>query len=389
MHHDDTLSRLQYLSNPLPEPDRTSDGEPGEGPDDETDGVVKDNAAATQPEPSSADTPPDVADNAKPTSTDDELETTEAEADEAAQKPTTDPNRDTDRDSSNTTTDGPIPSDDSAGPGERMTLDTEVNGEAVERRVDRWNPDRANLPVRVPDGEQDAGVADPEAEPMDLDEAMDYVTSMKSERPWLEPVADCDPRIQRIHTAIDLGPGHAHIRHGAMGDDELYRRRIAYLEDPAQLDEANRMAGIDGLKPDKVHFCADTATRINDATAFAVAYAGVVEHPEVRRVLDAGADQPHHPHAVEIPLADLLGTDGHRFCSGYRLTGDWAESNAIRKEWVIARAEGQDLSGLQEPQTERISSFVNGTMMVRFARNPTDQKFYIATMFVQPPPDED
>ncbi|TCC40569.1 hypothetical protein [Kribbella speibonae] len=375
MHHDDTLSRLQYLRNPLPEP------KPTEGVEDETDRVVEDTGPGPQPEPlTTADT---EVGSAKPASTDVEA----TQADEPAQEPTADPDHDT-RDSS-TRTDQASPPDDSADAVKPMNLETEVNGEAAEARVDRWDAERANLPVRVPERAQDAVMADSDAEPMNLGDAVDYVTTMKSERPWLEPVADCDPRIQRIHAAIDLGAGHAHIRHGAMGDDELCRRRVGYLEDPAQLDEAKRMAGVDGFKHDKLHFCADTATRINDATAFAVAYAGVVEHPDVRQVLDAGADQIHQPHAVEIPLAELLGTDGHRFCSGYRLTGDWAESNAIRKEWVIARAEGQDVSGLQEPQTERISSFENGTMMVRFARNPSDQKFYIATMFVQPPPDED
>ncbi|MGZ0149919.1 hypothetical protein ACXJJ3_22860 [Kribbella sp. WER1] len=219
--------------------------------------------------------------------------------------------------------------------------------------------------------------------------AAEYIAEKSDDRPWLEPAADAPPAAQRIFTAIDQGKGHAHIRHGPMGTDEMYARRVAYLEDPAQLDPALRAKSVDGLRPDKMHFCADTATRINDATAFAAAYAGVIEHPKVREVLDAPVGQMQQAHAVEIPIADLLGVDGHLYCTGYRLVGDWAEANAIRKEWATARAEGRDLSDLPEPQAERIPTFENGTMMVRFGRDHDSNRFYVATMFVQPPPDED
>jgi hypothetical protein len=219
--------------------------------------------------------------------------------------------------------------------------------------------------------------------------AAEYIAEKKDRRPWLEPAADAPPAVQRIFAAIDQGAGHAHIRHGPMGDDEMYARRVAYLEDPAQPDSRLRAASVDGLRPGKMHRCADTATRINDAAAFAVAYAGVIEHPAVSQVLQTAAGELEQPRAVQIPIADLLGPDGHVYCSAYRLIRDWDESRAIRKEWATARAEGRDLSSLPEPQIEQIPTFEDGTVVVRFALDPGSQRFYVGTMFVQPPPDAD
>ncbi|WP_344240960.1 hypothetical protein [Kribbella hippodromi] len=60
--------------------------------------------------------------------------------------------------------------------------------------------------------------------------------------------------VQSVYASIDQGDRHGHIRHGAMGTDELYVRRVAFNEDPAQTDPQQRSGGIDGLKPDKDHY---------------------------------------------------------------------------------------------------------------------------------------
>ena len=80
--------------------------------------------------------------------------------------------------------------------------------------VRRYDPVKANLP------------------PMTADEAVEYIAANKDARPWLAPAADCDPEVQRVYATLDTGLGHAHHRHDGMGDDELYERRVAYLEDP-------------------------------------------------------------------------------------------------------------------------------------------------------------
>jgi hypothetical protein len=51
-------------------------------------------------------------------------------------------------------------------------------------------------------------------------------------------------------------------------------RRVAYLEDPAQLDPDKRRRGIDGLRSGgRHHICADLASRITDPDAFATSTA--------------------------------------------------------------------------------------------------------------------
>ncbi|WP_134129920.1 hypothetical protein [Kribbella pratensis] len=428
MHHDDTLSRLQYLSNPLPEPDRTSDGEPGEGPDDETDGVVKANAAATQPEPSSADTPPDVADNAKPTSTDDELEITEAEADEAAQEPTEEPaldaqpvtdrsadstadrtddsadlsaNRtddgsdsaeattppDRDRDST-TTSDDPTPADDVPAPLKPVTLETEINGETVGRRLERWEPARLNLPRPAP---ADVTTTEPTVETehadqrsVDEENAVAYIAVNKETSPWLAPAADCEPAVQSVYASLDQGTGHAHSRHGPALDQQSLVARVTRFEDPAQPDRALRENGVDGLDSGNMHYCGRYATAVADPYVFAAVTAVLSEHPDVQEALRSDWGGPV-PARLEIPISDLLGVDGHKYCIGFRLRGDWEEAKAQRKDWALARSSGADSGDVPEPEAEPVQTFEGGDIVVMFKRNLGASKFEIGTFFPDPP----
>ncbi|MEV8377559.1 hypothetical protein AB0P21_32780 [Kribbella sp. NPDC056861] len=269
-----------------------------------------------------------------------------------------------------------------------FSLDRQIGDERAKEVVDRWDPRRANLPVRPADHSQAAGDA-PESDDQFVEmadqDAVEYIKANQEDRPWLAPAVTCDPKIQRIYVALDLGSGHSHYRHGAMGGDEIQKRRVAYLEDPAQLDPAKRERSIDGLKARQVHLCGVDTTRVHDATAFAVAFARAVEHPALRDVLDQAWDENERPDAVEIPITDLLGPDGHQYCSGYRLQGEWPESRAMRKEWVMARRQGLDLAGIPEPTAERIPSFEGGTFVFRFLSNSHSQSYEVATMFPQAP----
>jgi hypothetical protein len=233
---------------------------------------------------------------------------------------------------------------------EPFRLDTTVGVENVVDSVDRWDPVRSHV---LDQAEGDA---------LTVEAAVEYVHVMKNERPWLEPAADCDPRIQHIMASLDIGNGHAHIRHGAMGSDSLYERRAAFLEDPA--------------------------TRIHDATAFAVAMARAVEHPNVRAALEMPWDESKRPNAVSIPISDLLGSRGHEYCSGFRLAGEWPTSRALRQQWVVARAGGQDLAGFPEPAAERIPTFRGGDIVVVFRPDRERQRYEVNSMFADPPPPE-
>lgn len=165
--------------------------------------------------------------------------------------------------------------------------------------VRRFDPGRAHLP--------------------DPGDAVAYLDARRGERPWLAAARDCRPEVQRLFAALDQGGGHAHIRHEGWVTEEMNRRRAAYLEDPAQLDPAKRAAGIDGLKQGEyLHRCRQTATRIADPDAFATAFAKGVEHPKVRAALEATFDPDDKPPPVQLPIGELLGPDGHRYCTGWR-----------------------------------------------------------------------
>ena len=97
----------------------------------------------------------------------------------------------------------------------------------------------------------------------------------------------------------------------------MNERRVRNLEDPAQLDPAKRVAGIDGVKVgDSLIGAASIASRIADPEAFATAFARGIEHPDVRAALESNGPGPQ---PVSLPISECLGDDGHKFCSGWRL----------------------------------------------------------------------
>jgi len=105
-------------------------------------------------------------------------------------------------------------------------------------------------------------------------------------------------------------------------------RRVAYLEDPAQLDPGKRHLGIDGLRQDdQAHRCFSGSSRVANPDAFATAFARGVEHPKVREALEMPFDLDKMPKAVAVPIADLLGPDGHHFMF---------EPNSAVKRYAIA-----------------------------------------------------
>src|SRR5260370_1031600 len=103
-------------------------------------------------------------------------------------------------------------------------------------------------------------------------EAERYVERHRAGRPWLQAAERASPEALRIIAAADQGAGHGHIRHEGWVTEEASMRRVAYLEDPAQLDSDKRRSGIDGLRAaDRRHISSDIASRIADPDAFATA----------------------------------------------------------------------------------------------------------------------
>jgi len=250
---------------------------------------------------------------------------------------------------------------------ERFSLDTVLDEGTTARDVlKRYDPAKANLPA------------------MTADEAVEYIAANKDEHPWLAPAADCEPEVQLVYATLDTGLGHAHHRHDGMGDDELYERRVAYLEDPAQTDPAKRAKSEDAFKPGTIHYCAEESTRISDPSAFATAIARLLEHEDVRKALSMPWDEDTKPYAANVPITEILGSDGYRHCSGFRLAGEWPASKQARKVWVTAGADGHDRAAMPQPSGVRISTFESGVLRVIFRSDPASRSYQIGTMFAIP-----
>jgi hypothetical protein len=263
------------------------------------------------------------------------------------------------------------------------TLDVVVGDETLGERLDRWDANHLNLsrPRSI-----DSAETDPETDQRSADEsaAVAYIATNKEQRPWLAPAADCVPAVQSIYASLDQGSGHAHVRHGPALGQQALARRVARLEDPAQLDENLREDGVDGLDPTKMHRCGRYATAIVDANAFAAAVAVLSERPDVQDALASDWDGLK-PDRLVIPIADVLGERGHEYCLGVRLAGNLSEALAGRKQWVLAKASGADLSALPEPRAQPIPTFEGGDIFVVFKRNHVTSKFEINTIFPNPP----
>lgn len=385
MHHDDTMARLEYLSNPLPEPG-------SEPPSANVPSASVSNDGIANPEPKLADGTEQNASSVE-------------EGDEPQPRLTDDlddrPGTGLDQADANS---GPQHAEAAeSDPGATVVAEDpehtgvpEANGvshitELLTECDKNWDTTEAALPAgALPESTKTLSLEVINSMDRDVRRvleyhgAAEYIARNMDERPWLMPAVDASPQVQRILTAIDQGSGHAHIRHGPMGDDHLYENRVARLEDPAQTDPQQRAAGVDGLDESKQHYCAKESTRIHDPEAFVAAFAGAVKHPDVRQALGAPWDEDVEPRPVAIPIADLLGEDGHESCSGYQLAGEWSEAKKARKDWVKARATGQDLSNIPEPKAERIRTFEGGMIIVRFAGNAVEKRYEITTLYPKP-----
>jgi hypothetical protein len=217
------------------------------------------------------------------------------------------------------------------------------------------------------------------------DDAARYVETRRGDRPWLNAARRTPAEVQQVFAALDQGGGHAHIRHEGWISAEKSQLRVQYLEDPAQLDPAKKANGIDGLlSGDKKHYCAAMSTAIRDPTAFATAFARGTTHPDVRRALGTPLGKDYEPpEQVSLPITDLLGPDGHRYCEGYRLAGDdlkLAASN--RKSWLQETRAGVRPS-VPPPLLVPID-FRGGTIEFRFKVNAAKSRYEVLTMFPEP-----
>jgi hypothetical protein len=252
--------------------------------------------------------------------------------------------------------------DSSHGSGDSLETPREV--------LKRFDPERAGLP-RV-SGSEGRG----------------YIEANHADRPWLASVRDCSPETQRIFAALDQGGGHAHIRHEGWVTEEMNERRLTYLEDPAQTDPVKRAAGVDGLKPGgRPHRCGRITTRITDPDAFATAIARGVEHSDVRAALETPFSPGRRPSEVVLPISDLLGPDGYRYCTGWRLEAVDGSMKAAREQrdaWAEAWSRNT-VADVPEPMTGPVDTFDGGTVTFAFGTGRSGNGYEIVTMYVRPP----
>jgi hypothetical protein len=245
----------------------------------------------------------------------------------------------------------------------------------------RVQPDEASAALRRFESER-AGL--PRISAAD---ARRYLEANHVRRPWLAAALDRSPEVQQIFAALDQAAGHAHIRHEGWVTEEMNKRRVAYLEDPAQLDPAKRAAGVDGTKsPERPHRCRGISSRITEADAFAAAFMHGIEHPAVKSALDTAFTPGYVPRPVSVDVNNLLGPDGHRYCTGWRLqpvAGSMEVAREQRAAWLAARAHGRG-PDLPEPIARPVTTFADGTIVFAFGPTSARDRYEVITMYPRP-----
>lgn len=261
--------------------------------------------------------------------------------------------------------------DSSSQPDERrrMELDEEIDEGLTARRVlEEFDPSRANRPD------------------IDPNEAVAHIARWAQEQPRLAPLTKQEHCVQRVYAVFGQGAFHGTERHEGAMDDQDHLLRLVERQDPAQTDEIQRAKGIDAFKKGNgKHVCADSSTSIGDSVAYAVALARGVNHPNVRAALEARHDPPKRPYYVHVPIVELLGKNGHEFCSGYQLVGDDPRQAVKERDaWAKAGWRGKPRDGLRQPGVERISTFLDGVIEFRFEHNAAKDGYELISMFPRP-----
>jgi hypothetical protein len=250
-----------------------------------------------------------------------------------------------------------------------MDLDDEVDDGLTARRIlEEFDPRRANRPD------------------VDPDEAVAHVARWAREQPRLEPLTRQERCVQRVYAVFGQGAFHGTERHEGAMDDQDHLLRLVERQDPAQTDDERRARGIDAFKKGRgKHVCADSSTSIGDSVAYAVALARGVDHPNVRAALEARHDPPKRPYYVHVPIVELLGENGHEFCTGYQLVGDDPRQAVKERDaWAKAGWRGRPRDGLRPPDVERIATFVDGVIEFRFEHNAARDGYELISMFPRP-----
>jgi hypothetical protein len=122
-------------------------------------------------------------------------------------------------------------------------------------------------------------------------------------------------------------------------------------------------------------------------TLIGLAFANGIEHPRVRAALEMPFDPDDKPPPVQLPIEELLGPDGHRYCTGWRLEPIDGSMNAARRSreaWITATDE-ERASSLIEPTARPVETFEGGTVVFVFGHHGGSERYEVLTMYPRPP----
>ena len=92
------------------------------------------------------------------------------------------------------------------------------------------------------------------------------------------------------------------------------------------------------------------------------------------------------PDQVAFPIAELLGSDGQTFCTGWRLDPrDGSMKAAVRQrdKWTAAKSAG-GTPEVPEPRAAAVHGFEDGDIVFDFMRNNDEQRYEVSTMYARP-----
>lgn len=106
----------------------------------------------------------------------------------------------------------------------------------------------------------------------------------------------------------------------------------------------------------------------------------------VRVSLDSKFVAGQVPRPVSLPISSLLGPDGHRHCTGWRLQPVDGSLNLARNHratWVDARAHDRH-ADVPEPNARPVETFAGGTIVFAFGPTSARDRYEVVTMYPRP-----
>jgi hypothetical protein len=114
-----------------------------------------------------------------------------------------------------------------------------------------------------------------------------------------------------------------------------------------------------------------------------VAFARGIEHPKIRAALTAEFIAREVPRAVSLPVMELLGAEGHRYCTGWQLhavDGDMKSARDQRAAWVRSRVTDGP-PDVPEPRSRPVESLEGGVIVFAFGPKGARNGYEISTMY--------